>query len=408
MDVGVGSGNTCKDLERWSKILPRTDDSSEAKLLFTEIDGYHSACALPADDLTAEQAKTTLGDAPLHASLEGDTLTLFANTALNAPPAMCCTLWNFNWAKLGKDGLWGARTRLAEADKALIKLAIFDTAKGEMSEFIHLRGPNAPAEALFITDTEQELEGTMIETTLASPELGETRRLIIYLPPNHKPDETTATLIMADGDSARYYARMIDPMIKAGLIRPLALIGVPSGASGIVDPPEELTKYDVRSLDYLPEYDKIHTPEIIATHPNRFEKHMAFVTETLLTWVRTEYGLSSNRLDTGFTGQSNGGVVSLYAGYLHPEIFGISIPISPGWRNQALTELASAKGDKSKFFIAAGLYEPSFLASARASAAGLKAAGYDVTTTWNAAGHSPDQTEAMLFKYLPLAFPPSP
>lgn len=403
VEDGVSSANMCSDLERWEQALPRSEEY--AKLLL-DIKGYQAVCSLPIDDLTKKDAQSALGDEPLAARLEDNVLTLFARGKKDQL-YLCCSISSADWTALGQSNLFGTRLRLAEADKVLLKLALFAPAAGELSDFIHIRGKNAPPEPPFMADVKEGTKGQIIETTLASPELGEIRKLTIYLPPGHKADGSSSILVMADGRSTGYYARMIEPMITQGLIRPVAIIGVHSDVSAIIEPDKALTEIDVRALDYLPEWDKVYAPDLMATHPNRFEQHMRFVTDTLLPWVRTEYGLSTNRLDTGVTGQSNGGVFALYAGFRHPDTFGTSIPVSPGWGNYALRNITKTDTNKATFFIAAGLYEPTFLASAQASASSLEAADYEVTTTWNAAGHSPDQTEAMLFKYLPLAFPPT-
>lgn len=401
--AGVGPSNFCTDLERWEQTLPRSEAHEN---LFADMKAYQAICSLPATNLTEVDAQAALGDAPLAADLTDNILTLFARSE-KRDPLLCCSVSNAAWTKLGQSGLWAARLRLAEADKALLKLAIFDHEASDLSEPILIRGENAPAEALFMANPEDDTKGQVIEAALASPQLGEMRKLTIYLPPNHQGDGSTAVLIMADGQSAGYYARMVEPMIAAGLIKPLAIIGIHSGNRSIVDPDQALADYDVRALDYLPSFVQQHAPDLLSTHPNRFENHMSFVVDTLLPWAREKYGLSADRLNTGVTGQSNGAVFALNAGFLHPETFGTSIPISPGWRGHTMQDAPKLVGEAATFFIAAGLYEPGFLASAQASASGLRAAGYDVKTTWNAAGHSPDQTKAMLFKYLPQAFPTS-
>lgn len=395
VETGVSSANMCADLEHWSATLPRAEETTA---LFVEIDGYRNACSLPAADLTENQALAALGDAPLSAKLSGDILTLFARSD-QREPYLCCSISSAAWKQLGDSDLWAARLRLADTDRALLKLALFSPAAGGLSDFIDIRGEHAPAPGLFMSDPDEALEGKLIETTLASPELGETRHIIIYLPPGHKPDDTTATLVLADGGSTGHYARMIEPMIKAGLIASLAIVGIPSGAGGIVDPPAAFDRVDLRATDYVPGWSE--------DHPRRFNQHMDFVAQTLIPWSRREYGLSTQRAHTGVAGQSNGGVFALYAGYLHGDTFAVSIPVSPGWTKGALRTPNAAPDTAARFFIAAGLYEPRFLDSAQISANGLTSAGYNVTTSWNAAGHSRDQTEAMLARYLPLAFPPS-
>lgn len=401
-EAGVSSANFCADLERWEKTLGFTEEDAP---LLQSIKGYQAACSLPAEDLSQADASAALGEEPLSVTLTGDMLTLFARSPENAP-YLCCSIRSVAWKQLNQSGLWAGRLRIAQPDKALLQFSIFDPKASGLSDSILIHGANAPAKSLFMADPDLAHKGQLIETTLTSPELGETRKITIYLPAGHKADGSTSTLIMADGTATAYYARMVEPMIDAGLIKPLAIIGVHSGQGAIVNMDDALTEYDVRSLDYLPQWDEEYAIDLTKTHPNRFENHMSFVTDTLLPWARDEYGLSTKREDTGVTGQSSGGVFALYAGLLHPEVFAVSLPVSPGWRALALRQALPISGDTSAFFIAAGLYEPSFLRSAQASAESLNTAGYAVTTTWNAAGHSPDQTEAMLFKYLPLAYPP--
>lgn len=279
----------------------------------------------------------------------------------------------------GTDDLYLTRLRLTRLDEAMLAFYLVPQLQtledGEEAEPIALenwRAPNAPPEPEF----DPELLGETHEEELWSEALGETRRLVIYTPPGFDQEGEYAAVFFADGDKVNYYARHIEPMIRAGEIEPLVLVGSASGQSGIVEDRSDIHR-DMRNADYTPGY--VDGP--------RFDQHMSFFATELVDFAVDQYAVSPDPSRRAVTGRSSGASFAFMAGYQRPDAFGISMPMSGGWR---LEEYQLADENSAIFILAAGLYEPPFLSRARFTALGLAGAGYDVRLTELAAGHTQD------------------
>lgn len=350
-------------------------------------DVANAACALPIDDLTAEAARALLGDAPLHIARDGNALTIFARST-REQPRLCCSL-QAPMAPLGDD-LWALRFRLAELDRAMLMFFAPD----ERTYWREWRGPDAPPAPA----QKSPIAGQIIERTLPSAHLGETRRLSIYLPPGHRAGGDYAALVMADGGAATF-ARFIEPLIESGAIEPLVLIGIESGQDGIVEDRSGLgvRGNDLRGADYLPGWEGAG---------DRFTQHMRFVTDELLPHAEREFFITKDRMRRGVDGFSNGAVFSLWAGVLAPESFGIAIGRSAGYDREMPTQDALAQLAHTRFFISAGLYEPSFWRASNRWAEALRPHAQSVVFNSPAGGHAPDQGALMLVQHVREAFPP--
>lgn len=354
------------------------------------LDLLANACALPTDDLILAEAEATLAGKALALTAEGNTLTLF-QIAESREPSLCCSLQRANWRDLGDGRTYAARFHLKDLQSGMLKL----TAKPLDQEwveddFILWRGPDAPGEPI----SKPDLEGTLSDHTLYSPELGETRKLIIYQP-SRREEGRLPTLYLADGDDLRFLARIIEPLIDAGEIAPLLIVGMRSGQEGIVEDRSELGR-DIRSLDYL-------AVDFPGEAPSRFEPYLAFVADTLVPWVEETFPAAPDRQMRAVSGKSNGGGFSLNASYRRPDVFGHAWPMSIG-----VGEIKTAtlpEGEPARFRISAGYYEPYFLRASRVSAQALHDAGYSVDTHWYAAGHMTDQWHHRLLENLKSVFP---
>jgi hypothetical protein len=79
------------------------------------------------------------------------------------------------------------------------------------------------------------------------------RDLTLYLPPGHAVSGNYPVIYAADGEAVAGLAQVIEPLITAGSIPPLLIVGVHSGES------------DVRAMEYLPHIN-----------PQRFMAHARF------------------------------------------------------------------------------------------------------------------------------------
>ena len=389
-DIGVSPAMPCAWLDARLKQLAEevsAEDWRRARLL-------NAVCALPTDDLTLADAEKALGDRPFSVALDDNSVTLIARTDGAKPQGLCCTVQDVTWTRIGQSRrLWAVRLRLERAREALLTLTVVNDLDAPWPDFVRLRGPEAPPAPVIWLDPEIKGGGEVVEETLFSPQLNETRKLTIWRPPGFDPAKRYPALVLADGASAAYYARMLEPMLYAGDIRPFVVIGVNSGAKAIVDPPDGLPR-DVRSADYLPGFS--------GRFSDRFDQHLAFVADTVLPWAAEGHAIDLD--DVAVAGQSNGGTFALHAGLRRPDRFRAAIPVSPGFGQ--IDDAVGFGPDYADFYISAGLYEPSFLRSATISAAALEAVGALRARRWNAAGHAPDQTDQMFALYLPMVFPP--
>lgn len=350
---------------------------------------YVDICALPVDDLTPEIALQRLGNDSLRLDVEDDVLTAIATTS--APQAIVCCAPQMSLVRLADSNYWAARRRLADAERAMISLALIGD--DPQLDWKTWRGPKAPPKP-----DEVEIgqwKGQMLERELRSSALGETRTLMIYLPPGHSNEKSWPALFMTDAGAVEF-AGLVEKMVDAGEISPIVIVSAESGEEAVVgDPP---TQYgdDLRSADYLRGWPQAG---------DRFDRHMKFFSKEMVDYAVAEFGVSADRQDRAVSGKSSGGVFAMWAGVMRPEIFAHAIPMSGGWITLRPEHLSA--GERARFFVSAGRYEPGFIQPMRTAETVLKDAGYDVTARYYAAGHYHDQWAVALRDALIEIFPPS-
>lgn len=130
---------------------------------------------------------------------------------------------------------------------------------------------------------------------------------------------------------------------------------------------------------------------------------MTFFAEELVDYAIAEFNVTPRREDRAVAGKSNGGVLALWAGLLHPEVFATATPMSPGYVTLKPDDLRD--GVRAKFHFAAGRYEAPFIRAAQRTEAMLKAHGYDADGQYYSAGHYHDQWAVALREALLRTFP---
>jgi predicted alpha/beta superfamily hydrolase len=167
--------------------------------------------------------------------------------------------------------------------------------------------------------------------SMTIPQLGRTRRVWIYLPPDYATSgKRYPVLYMHDGqnvfDAATSYAgewgvdETLDSLHAAG------------------DPGVIVVAVDHGGSLRVPEY---------SPWPTRFgagegEKYVAFLVGTLKPWIDRSYRTLPDRLHTGIAGSSMGGLISFYAALRHPDVFGRAAVFSPAfWIAPSAYELAA-------------------------------------------------------------------
>jgi enterochelin esterase-like enzyme len=383
----------CSDLDT---ALLQTKDLEAQK----ELTSAQNICALPTDDVTLQHAQQALFNKDIAFHVDGDVLTWLqrgpgemGDARFRQLPVLqpntCCTIQSARWRTFEGSDLWVTRIHLTELQSAMIEQR---SASGQEAVW---RGPSAP----LLPIQKRGVAGQISVLNLKSSDLGEVRRLRIYTPASIQLNAKLPVIILADG-AVRSYAPYIEALIDADMIMPVIVVGLLSGEGSIIGTPRVSNGgplSTVRAQDCIPEPIKgeVSNPW--------FDRHMNFVTKTVIPYVKANYPASHDRNDWVVTGYSNGGVFAAEAGTRHPEIFGHAWPMSAGMPTLDFSALGQAR-QKAKFRVSAGYYEPGFLKTTQDMGSGLLNQGYNVTSRWFASGHSSDQWDVAFMDNLRAVF----
>jgi len=158
------------------------------------------------------------------------------------------------------------------------------------------------------------------------------RNVTVYLPPGYEsqPDRSYPVFYMHDGqnlfDGETSYVRgqtwqvreNTDAAIAAGEVEPLVVVGVDHAG-------------DRRIAEYTHERDwQLGGGEAAC--------YGLLLTRELIPWIAARYRVRSERASTGMGGSSLGGLVTLYLGLRHPEVFGKLAVLSPSvwWNHKSI------------------------------------------------------------------------
>ena len=154
---------------------------------------------------------------------------------------------------------------------------------------------------------------------LDSPQLGNRRHLLVYLPPSYDQDDTRRypVLYMHDGqnlfDAGTSFSGEweVDQTLEAGSEHGLEaiVVGVPNTG------PE-------RMGEYSPFRDAKHGG-------GRGEAYLRFLIETVKPIIDADFRTQAGRAFTGIAGSSMGGLISLYAFFRRRDVFGFAGVMSP-------------------------------------------------------------------------------
>jgi predicted alpha/beta superfamily hydrolase len=147
----------------------------------------------------------------------------------------------------------------------------------------------------------------------ASPQLGNSRKLRIYLPPGYDahPEQRYPVLYMHDGQNlfdataASYgvawdIGTTMDKLIASGAIAPAIVVGIDN------------------TKDRVAEY----TPCCDANNGGgKIDAYMAFIVDTVKPWADANLRTLKDREHTAIMGSSLGGIASVYIAQKHPEVF---------------------------------------------------------------------------------------
>jgi len=170
------------------------------------------------------------------------------------------------------------------------------------------------------------------------PDFLDDRRVWVYLPPGYEkePDRRYPVLYMLDGqnvfDNATGFAgewkvdETLEELIPAGKVAPLIVVAVANGS-------------DRRTKEYTPWYSSEHEAG------GGGGKHLKKWINILLPHINTNYRTLTRPENTGLAGSSFGGLMTMYAAYKHPDVFGKFGSFSPslGWAGGRLPDMIVKK-----------------------------------------------------------------
>jgi predicted alpha/beta superfamily hydrolase len=158
-----------------------------------------------------------------------------------------------------------------------------------------------------------------VEQLRAGPNVpGLDRDLTVYLPPSYGSDDRRyPVLYMQDGqnlfDPAASFAGSwrVDLAMDWAAARRIEgiAVGIPNSGE-----------------DRIAEYSPFDDPK---TGPGRAAEYVAYLAQTIKPLVDARFRTLPGRETTGVVGSSMGGLVSLFAGFARPDVFGIMAALSP-------------------------------------------------------------------------------
>ena len=153
---------------------------------------------------------------------------------------------------------------------------------------------------------------------LHSPQLGNQRDILVYLPPSYRKGQRRyPVLYMHDGqnifDEATSYVGewQVDESMEM-----LAQEGIEAIVVGIPN----------MGLERLNEYSPFRDPK---HGGGKGEQYLEFLIKTVKPLIDDEFRTLPGRDHTGVMGSSMGGFISLCAYYFYPEVFGMAGVVSP-------------------------------------------------------------------------------
>jgi predicted alpha/beta superfamily hydrolase len=171
---------------------------------------------------------------------------------------------------------------------------------------------------------------SILSANFAMPQLGRTRRIWLYLPPDYGTSTNThPVLYMHDGqnvfDDTTSFAG------EWGVDETLDQLRAQGDRGCIVVAIDNDAQH--RMEEYQPSFDQKDDGE--------GGKYADFIVHTLKPYIDQHYRTRPDRINTGICGSSLGGIISLYAGLKYPDVFGrVGVFSAPLWMQPKLFDLA--------------------------------------------------------------------
>ena len=161
--------------------------------------------------------------------------------------------------------------------------------------------------------------------------LNNNRLIHVYLPHNYDPSKSYPTIYAQDGgDYLRFgfFDTVLDNLIEKTLIKEVIAV--------FIDPVNRLFEYDLN------------------------DKYVNFLVEELVPYIDANYSTKQNPSDRLVMGASFGGLISVYAAFRHPEVFG-NVASQSGFlsrkKGQVMREIEKSSKKNIKFYLDCGTFE---------------------------------------------------
>jgi predicted alpha/beta superfamily hydrolase len=189
-----------------------------------------------------------------------------------------------------------------------------------------------------------------IAQNVYSPQLNNSRDILIYLPPSYESSQTHyPVLYMHDGynlfDEATSYTgewyvdETMETLAREENLEAI-VVGIPSMGRA-------------RLAEYSPFVDKMHGG-------GHGDAYLSFMVHTLKPLIDHSFRTLPNKQNTGIFGSSMGGLISLYGFFRFPEVFGFAGVMSPSlwFANRSIFEyIEQVPYQQGKIYLDAGTRE---------------------------------------------------
>jgi len=280
-----------------------------------------------------------LGSADRKFKLEGDTLTILVRGT--GEKMYFRGTVDIPLQRLAGTQVWLAQMKYPHWEEAFFSYWISDSPgwkEGVQPSFWF--GKKAPKQL----KAAKTLQGKLWEEKVQSQAHGAARKVTVYVPPGATPK--LPALYLADGQGCEGFARVLEPLILAKKVRPVAIVGVHCGEyKG--DKAAYDFELDFRAREYLKAFQK-----------EDYGKHVKFFFDEVTQWATAKFQLSSSREDRAIAGFSNGGAFALTASTERPEVFGHVISMSVAATNFDDFKKSFRTGPAPSYHFAAGRLEP--------------------------------------------------
>lgn len=226
----------------------------------------------------------------------------------------------------------------------------------------------------------EELDGVIDTVRLKSQMLPEPRRISYYLPPEYSQGNRYPVVYCTDGFDITAKAKVIEPLIRLGVIPPIVLVGVSNSDHNGLN--NGSTMGNIRAHEYLKNYVTDDR------YKESFDKHKEFFMEEVSNWAEMTLGVSSQRDQKILAGESNGASFVASMALEYPNEFGYALVFSMAFNYYSMNESELFEQlELPEFYLASGILESNFNHSTNNVAKLLSKNGHLVTNYEAVSGH---------------------